>query len=338
MKFQQAEKDFEYYIDEFMYYCQSKRLRDKTLQSYEQTLRLFERWLRESEGITTPQKVLEPVIRKYICELQERGKYSFYINDERTYLNRPDRRRDYRKPIAITTINNYIRNLRVFFNYLFDREQIKRNPMAKIMQLKNNRNAREYLEDEEVKNLLNNFDKSYFAESRDYVIIILILDTGMRLGECLKLRVDYLDFTERAIMIPEEITKGRKTRYVYYSLKTAKILRNWMQYKDRYVESDYLFPTKQTGLPVSISSFETNFKNYIKRSNIEKEISPHCLRNNFAKRCLLAGMDIYTLSRILGHSSVSVTEKAYCDLTDRDIKKRYEHFSPIEHIKQPYYQ
>lgn len=41
---------------------------------------------------------------------------------------------------------------------------------------------------------------------------------------------------------------------------------------------------------------------------------PHCLRNNFAKRCLMNGMDIYTLSRLLGHSSVKVTEQAYLDL------------------------
>ena len=47
------------------------------------------------------------------------------------------------------------------------------------------------------------------------------------------------------------------------------------------------------------------------RAGIDKAISPHALRNNFAKRCLMAGMDVYTLSRILGHSSVSVTEKAY---------------------------
>lgn len=53
------------------------------------------------------------------------------------------------------------------------------------------------------------------------------------------------------------------------------------------------------------------------------------LRNNFAKRCLMNGMDIYTLSRILGHSSVAVTEQAYLDLTDEDLGKRYQHYSPV---------
>lgn len=103
--------------------------------------------------------------------------------------------------------------------------------------------------------------------------------------------------------------------------------------KDRYVESDYLFPVKATGQSLEISTFETTFKKYITRSGIEKDVSPHALRNNFAKRCIMAGMDIYTLSRILGHSSVTVTEKAYLDLTDRDIRRCYQNFSPIENMR-----
>lgn len=47
----------------------------------------------------------------------------------------------------------------------------------------------------------------------------------------------------------------------------------------------------------------------------------------------MSGMDIYTLSRILGHSSVTVTEKAYLDLTDDDLRKRYQNFSPISNMK-----
>lgn len=82
-----------------------------------------------------------------------------------------------------------------------------------------------------------------------------------------------------------------------------------------------------------VSNFETNFKKYLLKVGIKKELSPHALRNNFAKRCIISGMDIYTLSRILGHSSVTVTEKAYLDLTDMDIKRCYQNFSPMEHLK-----
>jgi integrase/recombinase XerD len=94
-----------------------------------------------------------------------------------------------------------------------------------------------------------------------------------------------------------------------------------------------LFP-KKSGLPLEIHSFESGFKRYLGRAGIEKNYSPHALRNNFAKRCLMNGMDIYTLSRILGHSSVSVTENAYLDLTDRDLRHRYQNYSPIENLRK----
>ena len=80
--------------------------------------------------------------------------------------------------------------------------------------------------------------------------------------------------------------------------------------KDRYCESEYLFPVKHSGGMLRTADFEKNFRKYLKRIGVKKHITPHTLRNNFAKRCLLAGMDIYTLSRLLGHASVEMTEKA----------------------------
>lgn len=90
---------------------------------------------------------------------------------------------------------------------------------------------------------------------------------------------------------------------------------------------------KSSGLPVEAGTFETNFKKYVSRAGITKDVSPHVLRNNFAKRCLMNGMDIYTLSRILGHSSVTVTEQAYLDLTDADLRHRYQRFSPMDSLQ-----
>lgn len=333
MKKEMVKQDFDFYIDEYMYHCQSRRLRPKTMNSYEQALRLFERWAREQEGIERPAEVKEQTIRHYLCDLQERGKYTFCVNDERAQTNYPDRRRDFRAPISVTTINNYIRNLRAFFNWYEEEPTAKGNPMKKIKQLYNERKAREYLEDAEVYKFLNSFDKSYFSDCRDATVTALILDSGMRLGECLMLTTKYIDMTERVIEIPADLTKGRKDRCVYFSIKTARLLQSWLRFKDRYVETDYLFPTKENGTPIEIRSFETNFKKHLKRAGIQKDVSPHALRNNFAKRCILAGMDIFTLSRILGHSSVTVTEKAYLDLTDRDIKRCYQNYSPMANLR-----
>ncbi|MBQ4061292.1 MAG: site-specific integrase [Christensenellaceae bacterium] len=87
--------EFNWQIEEFMLYCRTRQLREKTMGSYEQTLRLFERWCLEQLEITAVDQVSENVIRRYIKELQERGKYSFYAVEAAKQTNCPDRRRDF---------------------------------------------------------------------------------------------------------------------------------------------------------------------------------------------------------------------------------------------------
>ena len=145
--------DFEWLTDEFMLYCRSTQLRKKTMSSYEQTLHLFGRWLSDELKIYTVDKITENVIRKYIDDLMVRGKYTFYVNDLSKSKNCPDRRRDYRKPVSVTTINNYIRNIRVFFNWMEREYIIRKNPMKRIRQLKYNRQAKVFLSDEDLKKL-----------------------------------------------------------------------------------------------------------------------------------------------------------------------------------------
>ena len=110
--------DLDWLIDDYMIYCRSKQLREKTMNSCEQALRLFQRWCKDSLNIETVDKISEGVVRRYIVDLQERGKYTFYRNESSKETNFPERRRDFRQPVSVCTINNYIRNLRAFFNWL----------------------------------------------------------------------------------------------------------------------------------------------------------------------------------------------------------------------------
>ena len=288
MKKTKLKRDFDYYIDEYMYNCRSRKLRPKTMSSYEQSLRLFERWCQEEVNITEPRQVLDSTIRHYICNLQERGKYTFYSSENCAITYNPTRRRDFSQTVSTTTINNYIRNLKAFFTWYAD-VTTSPKPMTKVRQLRNERKAQEFLEDHEIDKLLKIFDRSYFSEHRDFMIIMLILDTGMRLGECLQVTIDDLETDDRTICLPAENTKGRRTRYVFFSLKTAKCLQRWLRYKDRYTNGKLLFP-KKSGLPIEVHSFESAVKRYLGRAGIEKIYSPHALRNNFAKRCLMNGI------------------------------------------------
>ena len=120
MKKKQFKRDFDYYIDEYIYNCRSRKLRPKTMISYEQSLRLFERWCLEEANITEPGQVLESTIRHYICSLQDRGKYTFYATENCAITYDPARRRDFSQTVSTTTINNYIRNLKAFFTWYCD--------------------------------------------------------------------------------------------------------------------------------------------------------------------------------------------------------------------------
>ena len=327
--------DMERVISLYMDECASKQLREKTMQSYEKTLKLFTVWLKENEKTDRVEDIEDRTIRRYVLDLQTRGKYTVCADKATKDINYPQRRRDYNKKVSNITINNYLRNLRAFFSWLVEIEYIQKSPMERIKTLPEQRIEKEYLEDDEVKELLKSLDKAYFPEYRDLVVMMIMLDSGTRLGETLSIEMNQIDLMNRSLHLPAEKTKGRKARTVFFSKRTEKELRRWIQFKDRYCETEIAFPVKCTGRELKISQYEANFRRYLQRIGIQKHITPHTLRNNFAKRCLLSGMDIYTLSRILGHSSVSVTEKAYLDIHDQDLKRRYAKFSPLENI---YYQ
>jgi len=326
--------EIDYQISDFMSNCQMKNLTRKTMASYEATLKLFERYLLDNYIITDAKLVKDEMVKKYVLYILERGKYSVCANDSTKDINHPYNRRDYKKKVSPATINNYIRNLKVFFNNLKEERVIKKSPMNNIKYLRNERKPLGFITDDEFIRLLLLMDTSKYHEYRDYIVIQLLFDSGMRIGECLMINICDVDVVKCAILLQAENTKGRKNRYVFFSPKMQKDLKVWIQYKDRYVESDFLFPTRG-GNNLQVQNFEKNFKKYGERVGI-KNVHPHQLRNNFSKRFLMAGGSIHTLSKILGHSSIEVTEKAYLDLTDSDLKSSYDNFSPLANLKRKY--
>ncbi len=327
-------KKIEEIVQDYIDYCNYKNLRPKTIKSYYQTLMLFARYLEEEMEITDIKKIDKDVVEKYLSLTKERGKYSFIANEESLSKNRIDNRKDVGEEVSATTINNYLRNIKAFFSYLEENQIIKENSVRHCDYLKAPRKSKEQLTDYEYEKFIKAIDLTKFHEYRDYVIINLIFDTGMRLSETLSLTIHDIDLVRRTIYIPAEVTKGRKDRVTFFSITMSKLLNRWIRYKDTMQESELLFPTQRTNGLLSASNFERNFRQYLRRVNIDKNITPHGLRNNFSRRFLMSGGDIYTLSKILGHSSVTVTEKAYLDLMDEDFRKRYQRFSPLDNMKK----
>ena len=312
----------------FIEHCELKELSQKTIGSYEQTLRLLMLYLDE-QGITRTEKITHLDIQRYVKNIKERGKYTVTSNPNSG--NYQERRMDFGKKVSDVTINNYLRNMSAFFNWCVEEDLILRSPVKRGDFIKVERKPLEFVSDEDFKRLLRNMNTASFSEYRDSIIVQLLLDTGMRINECLLIQVSDVDLPKRCIYLPAENTKGKKGRYVFYSDKMATLLQRWMKYKDRYRDSDFLFCTNK-GKRVQVSNFETNVRKYAHRIGL-KDIHPHVFRNNFAKRFLMSGGDIYTLSKILGHSSVTVTEQAYLDITQDDLAEMSRKHSPLKGIR-----
>lgn len=322
-------------LEEFMINCTNKDLTRKTKMSYEKTLKLFFKYLEEEFNINKLEEVEEKHINKYLDFTKERGKYSFITDIKSADINKPHNRNDFGKEISIATINNYLRNMKVFFSFCLDSRYIKINPTGRIRQFKATRRPKEDIRDEDFRNLIKAIDTTTFHGHRDYCIIHLMIDSGLRIGETLALREKDVLIDKRAIFIGADINKGRRDRYVFFSQTMQRILTRWIDYKDRYLDTELLFPSIRNK-KLEVTNIEKNLKKYVLRAGLNPNISCHHFRNNFAKRALTSGMSIHQISQILGHSSVTVTEKAYADLTVDDIRKSYQLHSPLENMQKKY--
>lgn len=332
-KLSKKEYQFDDYINDFMIYCVNKELTKKTMRAYESSLKLFAKYLEEEHKIFSPVVVTTENIKEYLEFTKNKGKYSYVTDVNSTVMNNPTARRDFGKEVSLWTVNGYMRNIKVFYSFLFEMKVIKKNPCDKIKAYKHSRKPKSDIKNVDFNKLLKALDLSTFSEYRDYVVIQLIMDTGMRIGETLELKTDDVDMNRKAIYISADISKARKDRYVFFSNTMQSILKKWIDYRERYFNTDMLFVSSR-GRSLNLSVFEKNLKKYCIRAKLEEHITPHMLRNNFAKRFLLSGGDIFILSKILGHSSVTVTEQAYLDVTNEDIRKSYYKFSPLENMKK----
>ncbi len=234
---------------------------------------------------------------------------------------------DFGRTVSDSTIANYLRNIKVFFNFLYNDREITKNPTENIQNIKPQRKQKKLLSEDELRRFFKAMDVSKTHEYRMWNQSRLILDTGIRAGESCELKPEDLDFRHNSVLIRNP--KNHKERYVYFSNKMKTELKRWMQHVDRYVESEYLFPTMR-GTKQDVRNFEKAMRNVGKR--VDLKVNPHQLRNNFSKYYLLHNGDWASLARILGHSSAEVTQRAYADFTDQEIGRKYQKHSPLFHL------
>jgi integrase len=206
-----------------------------------------------------------------------------------------------------STINRDLSCLKKMFNKAIDWNYLSENPLKKVKMFSEKDNVRDrILSEEEEARLLE--------ESSEHLrsIIVVALNTGMRLGEILNLQWNQVDLRNKRIQV--EKTKSGKSRFIPVNdvlLKEPQVLRSGDG------QTPYLFTNPKTGK--ALATIKTAFNAACRRSGI-KGLWFHDLRRTFATRLLQNGVDIITAQNLLGHHSVVVTER-YLH-TNEDTKRR----------------
>lgn len=160
---------------------------------------------------------------------------------------------------------------------------------------------------------------SVIDDIRDRALFLLLLRTGMRIGEALGLRMTDLDIQDRKIHLFEG-EKNSMGRVVYLSDDALFAIKLWL--RQRQKSKPFVF-YGQGNKGICYSTGRNLFVKYLKRAGLEqKGYTAHCLRHTFASELLNAGMRLECLQQLLGHQDIEVTRR-YARLTDKTREQEY---------------
>ncbi|KOS67125.1 recombinase [Lysinibacillus contaminans] len=236
------------------------------------------------------------------------------------------------------TINGSLSTLRVFFNYLVNEEFIDEfdNPIRRIKNLKEEKRVIRTFNDDEVQRIIGDVAEETYSNVRDKLILIMLFDTGIRVSELCTIKVE--DVSTRHILIHG---KGSKQRLIYIS----KIMRRYMRkyevlkterFKHKHPDEieDFYF-LDQCAEKLSRSRINKILKQHCANAGVRKEVrcSPHDCRHYFAQKQLKNGIDVYSLSRLLGHYDTQITSNYLRGLEQDTILEMGRIKSPLNKMK-----
>lgn len=300
-------------IESFLHAKRLQRRRPKTVSAYEQVLEQFRKWY-ESRAYT---EITVDILRGYI---------EFLTFEKVRWDDHPTNPHG-EAGLSARTVNNVIRNMRIFFNHLKRENIITYSPMDSVGYQTEEQDTFEVFTDDDVLKLLQAPNRRVYTGRRDYCMMLVLVDTGLRIKELTGLKVADVDLKLRQITIPAALAKTNRTRIVPISQLTAKELSALIDYMG-LESSDYLWLT-QFGERYLGDTFSKMLKLYAKRSGVTGcRVSPHTFRHYFAVKFLREKGDPIALQRILGHSSLNMVQ-VYVKYTGTDLSTQHDESSPV---------
>ena len=314
-----------YYLNDFFTYQRVVRLKsERTIESYYVDLRLFLRYLKVKHGVVpqdTPFKFID------IADVPLEYIKSFTKLDALQYLNYVASVRGN----TAKTRHRKLASLRMFFKCLYrDLDLIDSDPTNDVDYPKMHEHLPKFLTLDESVNLLENMNTDDPFYLRDYCIITLFINCGMRLSELVGLNMQDINLDERSMRL---LGKGNKERIIHINDACADAIVSYLPTrKESETERNALFLSKQ-GNRISNRRVEQVVENALKDSNLDNRgLSTHKLRHTAATLMYQHGnVDTLVLKEILGHKSISTTE-IYTHISNDTLKEAMD-ASPLANIK-----
>ncbi|HWQ04624.1 MAG TPA: tyrosine-type recombinase/integrase [Longilinea sp.] len=253
----------------------------------------------------------------------------FLLDRDKRYLDHPMRKTENGK-LKVQYIHGMGRAIRSFCTWAFEEGYLDENVMRRLKLPALPKTLPEPLTEDEIELVLTASLDSIGERLRNFSIVMLFLDTGIRLDELVNLRISKVDFAIGEMMI---FGKGSKDRKVPIGTQAKKALIDYIS-KERPDavnphDEDRLF-LNADGFALTHDAVEKIFQRVKKTSGVDK-FHPHVCRHTFSVRYLINGGDVFSLQKILGHTSLDMTRK-YVNLASGDVKEKHRRFSPMDNL------
>lgn len=276
-----------------------RNLSGHTRDAYRRDLEAFFRFLEENPAgrVEKPEEIDHIVLRRYLAALHKTHRRS--------------------------SIARKLSAVRTFFNFLVKEGVVSVSPGELVGTPRQEKYLPRVLSVDEACTLMEKGRGSDPAVLRDRAILETLYSCGLRVGELASLNVEALDLQEGVVRV---LGKGGKERIVPVGRKARQALADYLEERGNPAGDDPLFLNRRGGRLTS-RSIERNLKGQLLRAGILKDATPHTLRHSFATHLLDGGADLRAIQELLGHASLSTTQK-YTQVSVDQLMKVYDQAHP----------
>ncbi len=312
-------------IEGYSLCARSEGISENTILLTRRTVSYFKNFMVRSGLSTNVESIGVSEIRSFVLHLKEARRFEFH-----PLIKSTDRK------LTGHTINCYLRSISAFWGWLSREGFIDSNPFAKTKIPKAPRKVITPFTEGQIQSLLQAIDISGVAGLRSYAMVLMFLDTGMRLGELTGLKKNDVDLKNKTVKV---FGKGAKERRLPIGKRLLAALWKYQLYRPQPASGsiDNFFLT-QDGWPLTKNRMESIIKKLGRKAGLQGvRCSPHTFRHTFCIQFLRNGANLFSLQQMTGHSSLEVL-RGYVALAESDLKSAHQKFSPADNLnlRMPY--